>query len=339
MLGCWAGHLLATRGKRSCADGTVRASGAISPFKALGSAGNKTMRSGETCERRLPVQHPQEEARPSKTQRYDEGYLLDSPYLNGLEDLLLAMSGVHDHRPIWNFTYQRVANAAQEAAAETGLGTVTLHQVRHSGASVDMAATTSDVGCCSEERNLLGGEMHAQVLTLQTTENSLQKSEHYAKNAKKTPSTNHAGVASSCAIEHGKNQCCCAKRSLRRLQRLSATWKLRAIRWNPYGRYFADLFAGGKEVARAVQAHGFRAQSWDTIFDATHVNLCQSAVRARLKHDIKVGRVLVFCLTPPSGAALVRAQRAALCLFSFSSTYCDKRPHVRLSCILSAPLM
>ena len=48
------GHLLATRGARSCADGSVRASRFISLFEALDPAGNKTLRSGETCERRLP---------------------------------------------------------------------------------------------------------------------------------------------------------------------------------------------------------------------------------------------------------------------------------------------
>ena len=39
---------------------------------------------------------------------------------------------MHDHRPIWNFTYPHVA-------AETGLGTVIFHQLRYSGASVDTA--------------------------------------------------------------------------------------------------------------------------------------------------------------------------------------------------------
>ena len=51
----------------------------------------------------------------------------------------------------------------------------------------------------------------------------------------------------------------------------------------------------------------------DTIFDAARLNLCQSAVRARLKQDFK----LAIFLTPSSGATLMRAQRVALCLFSF----------------------
>ena len=46
-------------------------------------------------------------------------------------------------------------------------------------------------------------------------------------------------------------------------------------------------FLLGRGVARAAQTQ-FRAQAWDTIIDATRLNLCRSAVRARLKHDIIV---------------------------------------------------
>ena len=99
-LGSWAtshaqpamlgGHLLATRGARSCAGGSVRASRLISLFEALDPAGSKTLRSGETCERRLPflgtaAVSPKKKPGSAKTQRYDEGCLVDSPYLNGLD--------------------------------------------------------------------------------------------------------------------------------------------------------------------------------------------------------------------------------------------------------------
>ena len=50
-------------------------------------------------------------------------------------------------------------------------------------------------------------------------------------------------------------------------------------------------------------------------------DICRSAVRARLEHDIKLAKVLAVCLTPSSRATLLRAQRVALCLFSFSATY------------------
>ena len=71
-----------------------------------------------------------------------------------------------------------------------------------------------------------------------------------------------------------------------------------------------------REVARAVRAQGFRAQAWDTILGAQRLNLCRSAVRSRLKRDIKLGTVLAVYLTPPSGATLMRAQRVALSLFA-----------------------
>ena len=54
-VGMPGGHLLATRGTRSCTAGTVRAPGAIRIFTALNSAGNTTIRSGETFDRRLPL--------------------------------------------------------------------------------------------------------------------------------------------------------------------------------------------------------------------------------------------------------------------------------------------
>ena len=61
-----------------------RTPGVISLFKTLNSTGDKTMPSGETRERRLPLLGTATaspgEARPSKTQRYDEGCLLDFPH-------------------------------------------------------------------------------------------------------------------------------------------------------------------------------------------------------------------------------------------------------------------
>ena len=93
------------------------------------------------------------------------------------------------------------------------------------------------------------------------------------------------------------------------------------LRWNPPCCFFADLFACGREVDRAAQAQGFRAQAWDTIFDALRLNLCRSAVRSRLKRDTKLGKVLAVSLAPPSGATLMRAWRVALSLFAFCAKH------------------
>ena len=131
----------------------------------------------------------------------------------------------------------------------------------------------------------------------------------------------HAKVATSCAPNTSKLDGA-ARIGLRVGYRgCRQRWKLRPRRWNLSGCYFADLFAGGREVARAAQTQGFRAQAWDTIFDAQRLNQSRSAVRSRLKRDIKLGQVLAVCLAPPSGATLMRAQRVALSLFAFCSKH------------------
>ena len=103
-------------------QGQVQMALCVIPGLSANSAGDKTVRPCETCEGGSRfwalLQHLQEEARSSKTQRYDEGCLLDSPCLNGLQDLFLAMSGAHDRSPIWSFTYPQVSGAVQRAASE-----------------------------------------------------------------------------------------------------------------------------------------------------------------------------------------------------------------------------
>ena len=155
-VGVLGGHLLATRGTRSCADGTVR------------TPGFKTMRSGETCERRLPLLGTAA-ASPGKSQTKQHAAIRrrERPGLPmpEWEDLFLAMSNTHDHRPIWNLTYP-----VQQAASETGLGTVTLYQLRHSGASVDIARQyrTLDAvqkrGAWSQTRHVCLGDTSVQIL-------------------------------------------------------------------------------------------------------------------------------------------------------------------------------
>ena len=72
-------------------------------------------------------------------------------------------------------------------------------------------------------------------------------------------------------------------------------------------------------------AQRFRAQAWDTICDAQRLDLCRSAVRSRLKRDIKHDRVLAVCLTSPTGATLMRAQRVAFVgLFVQSKEFRDQ---------------
>ena len=109
-----------------------------------------------------------------------------------------------------------------------------------------------------------------------------------------------------------------------------------------------DPFGGTHLVVILLTFAGGREASLGHIFDTTRLNLCQSAVRAPVKHDIKLGKVLTVCLTPPRETTLMRAQRVALSLFSFGAKKnirqllcslvhpsCGTGPHVKLSCIFS----
>ena len=116
-----------------------------------------------------------------------------------------------------------------------------------------------------------------------------RRCEHCAKNAKKTPSKNLAGVTTSCASNTPRIDVAARSRLRVGFRGCRQRGKLGSFRWKSL---LADLFAGGREAARADEAQTFRAQAWDTFFDATRLNLCQSAVRAGLKHDVKLGKVL-----------------------------------------------
>ena len=148
------GHLLATLGARSCADGTVRAPGVISLFHAPNSAADKTMRCGGSRERRLPLLGTAT-ASPGRSQ---------------------AMQNAKRRRlPPGLVCTRSPANAVQQAAAETGLGTVTLYQLRHSGASVDMPRQQIERWMRFEKSSLVGGKEHAQVRTQQSNRSRLRK--------------------------------------------------------------------------------------------------------------------------------------------------------------------
>ena len=159
-------------------------------------------------------QHAQEKARPSKTQRYDEG----CQYLSGLEDLFLAMSSAHDQRPIWYFTYstsgQRSAELTTNFVTQAPAWTWLVKIERW------MLFRNEELG--RKQRACTG--TNTAVESQQTTENWLRKSEHSAKNAKNTFDKSCWGRGILC-IEYAESWCCCAKRAPRRLQRLSPTWK------------------------------------------------------------------------------------------------------------------
>ena len=146
-------------------------------------------------------------------------------------------------------------------------------------------------------------------------------------------SPDHAEVATSCAPNTSKTDKAAQSGLRGGFRGCRQRGKLRPLRWSPPGCCFADLFAGGREVARAAQAQGFTGQAWNTTFDARRLNLCRSAIRARLKRDIRLGKVLAVCLAPPCGTTLMRDQRVALALFAFCAKHGIPTALVQPSCI------
>ncbi|CAK0871913.1 unnamed protein product [Prorocentrum cordatum] len=83
--------------------------------------------------------HPLERKRPSKRGHFDEGCPLDSPYLQGLDEVFGRLASTTSKEPLWNFSYPEAATLLKEAAEDLGVAPVTLYQMRHSGASIDLA--------------------------------------------------------------------------------------------------------------------------------------------------------------------------------------------------------
>ncbi|CAK0867094.1 unnamed protein product [Prorocentrum cordatum] len=83
--------------------------------------------------------HPLERKRPSKRGHFDEGCPLDSPYLQGLDEVFERLTSTTSKEPLWNFSYPEATTLLKEAAQDLGVAPVTLYQMRHSGASIDLA--------------------------------------------------------------------------------------------------------------------------------------------------------------------------------------------------------
>ena len=149
-----------------------------------------TLLATRRCDLVKPAKGGSGPAKPSDTTR---GCLLDSPYLNGLEDLFLAMSGVHDHRPIWNFTYPQAASTVSCCRSWAGnsdlLPASSLRRQRGHG------STISNAGCCSEERSLVASKKLAQVRTQQSSRSGPRKTASRGPNVTRRV---HARSASPC---------------------------------------------------------------------------------------------------------------------------------------------
>ena len=146
------------------------------------------------------------------------------------------MSSAHDHSPIWNFTYPQVATALRQAAVETGLGTVTLYQLRLRRQR-GHGSPTSNVGCCSEKRS----KRSRQRKIGSGSPNTMRR-------MRDTPSTDHVGVATSCALNTPRTDVGTRSGLRVAFRGCRQRGNLRSFWWNPPGRYFADFFSaeGGK---------------------------------------------------------------------------------------------
>ncbi|CAK0880972.1 unnamed protein product, partial [Prorocentrum cordatum] len=205
--------------------------------------------------------HPLERKRPSKRGHFDEGCPLDSPYLQGLDEVFGRLASTTSKEPLWNFSYPEAATLLKEAAEDLGVAPVTLYQMRHSGASIDLAKGWRSL--TSAQRR---GEW-TQAKSMHRYEHSSRLGSDYAKLDPRLRAT-----------------CEEAERQLA----LILT-----------GQYLGDLFAGCRAVSRAAEAEGFRARSWDVIYDAEWQDLLSPAVLRAIKSDARAGRLVAAAMAPP----------------------------------------
>ncbi|CAK0866856.1 unnamed protein product [Prorocentrum cordatum] len=205
--------------------------------------------------------HPLERKRPSKRGHFDEGCPLDSPYLQGLDEVFERLASTTSKEPLWNFSYPEAATLLKEAAEDLGVAPVTLYQMRHSGASIDLAKGWRSL--TSAQRR---GEW-TQAKSMHRYEHSSRLGSDYAKLDPRLRAT-----------------CEEAERQLA----LILT-----------GQYLGDLFAGCRAVSRAAEAEGFRARSWDVIYDAKWQDLLSPAVLRAIKADARAGRLVAATMAPP----------------------------------------
>ena len=203
-------HLLATRGAKSRADGSVRASGTVSFLEALDPAGNKTLRSGETCEIRFLILGTATASPRRKAQQNPVIRRRLPPGLPVPERIGRSVSGgIGCARSPTNLEFHVPTGGCRNWAGNSNLPPAsTLRRQRGHG------STISNAGCCSEERSLVASTKHAQVRTQhaqvraqQSNRNGLRKTASVSPNivgrVRKNLAANHAGVASRCARAFG----------------------------------------------------------------------------------------------------------------------------------------
>ena len=172
--------------------------------------------------------------------------------------------------------------------------------------------------CRNEELGRKQRACQGTNTAVESQEHWFQKSEHFAKNAKKRPSNNHAGVATSCASNAPRIDVA-AQSGLRvGFRDLSLAWETSTSPVEPHLVVTLRTCLQVEEKMLEPPKLSFSEPKLWTPF-LTHIVyiLCRSAVRSRLKRDIKLDKVLAVCLAPLIGATLMRAQRVALSLFAF----------------------
>lgn len=93
---------------------------------------------------------------PSKTNEFDDSLLLDTPYLLPWAPTLLKELRAQPRRqPLWDFMYSDYSHVFSQAAKSLNVE-VTPYHLRHSGPSIDGAATS---GRCWKRRREVGGRV------------------------------------------------------------------------------------------------------------------------------------------------------------------------------------
>ena len=72
--------------------------------------------SAEPSPRWALLAHPREESKPSNTIIFDEGCLLDSPFLVELTPMVEVLSDPNDASPLWGFSYPQLTKQLLEVS-------------------------------------------------------------------------------------------------------------------------------------------------------------------------------------------------------------------------------
>jgi len=90
-------------------------------------------------------QHAWETGVANKLNLYDEGNILDSPYLSRLGALYAALAERGNTANLWGFDYPELAAGIRRAAILLGVPELVPYELRHSGVTIDISRSWRDI--------------------------------------------------------------------------------------------------------------------------------------------------------------------------------------------------